>query len=76
MSLHTVSDQKLDGYGTELRSKIRNGTALTQCSFLSCNCSGKGSRPLDYVHDVILECKTVKKDRNAHMQASNAGNKA
>ena len=73
--------------GTELRSKIQNGTGLTERSFWS----EKGSRPLDYVHNVILECKTVhysycikniiknlqsmlKKDRNAHMQASNAGN--
>ena len=52
-------------------------------------CSENGSRPLDYVHIVILECKTIhynyyieniitnlqsmlKKDSNAHTQASNA----
>ena len=73
----------------ELRSKLRNGTGLTERSFLSCTGSGKGSRALDYVHNVILERKTVhysyyiitnlqstmKKDSNAHTQASDAGNK-
>ena len=76
--------------GTELGSKIWNGTGLTERSFPSFTGSGKGSRALDYVHNVILERKTVhysyyiitdlqstlKKDSNAHMQASNAGNKA
>ena len=41
--------------GTELKSKIRNGTGLTERSFLSCIAQTKSSRPLDYVHNAILE---------------------
>ena len=85
-----ISRNGAERNGTELRSKLRNGTGLTERSFLSCTGSGKGSRTLDYVHNVILERKTVhysyyiitdlqstlKNDSNAHTQASNAGNKA
>ena len=53
-----ISRNGAERNGTELRSKIRNGTGLTERIFVSCNCSEKGSRPLDYVHDVILERKT------------------
>ena len=47
------------GRGTELRSKIRNGTGLTERSFLSCIAQKKKIRPLDYVHNASLECATV-----------------
>ena len=90
MTVVAISRNGAERNGTELRSKIRNGTGLTERSFLSCTGLGKGSRALDYVQNVILERKTVpysyyiitdlqsmrKKDSNAHMQASNAGNKA
>ena len=59
-----VVDKKCGGYftkwnRTQLRSKIWNGTDLMEHSFLSCIAQKKGSRPLDYVHNVILECETV-----------------